>query len=154
MLARDPVETTEQAESFLRENPLIAYYDEILFDGLRLAQADAARGLLDEERMRHVRDAVAEIVDDLKAHEDKAEAVLRDDAEQLRLAPRAPATSRSSSGAEISSRGLARGKAGTVHSGSYDVGRGNRDGGCPACRTARHWRSERAGRCFVDVANV
>ena len=87
MLARDPVEATEQAETFLRENPLVAYYDEILFDGLRLAQADAARGLLDDERMRHVRDAVAEIVDDLKAHEDKAEAVLRDDAEQLGDSP-------------------------------------------------------------------
>jgi predicted PurR-regulated permease PerM len=87
MLARDPVEATEQAESFLRENPLVAYYDEILFDGLRLAQADAARGRLDDERMRHVRDAVAEIVDDLKAHEDKAEAVLRDDAEQLGDSP-------------------------------------------------------------------
>jgi predicted PurR-regulated permease PerM len=87
MLARDPVEATEQAETFLRENPLVAYYDEILFDGLRLAQADAARGLLDDERMRHVRDVVAEIVDDLKAHEDKAEAVLRDDAEQLGDSP-------------------------------------------------------------------
>ena len=87
MLARDPVEATEQAETFLRENPLVAYYDEILFDGLRLAQADAARGLLDDERMRHIRDGVAEIVDDLKAHEDKAEAVLRDDAEQLGDSP-------------------------------------------------------------------
>ncbi|MGB7832691.1 MAG: AI-2E family transporter, partial [Xanthobacteraceae bacterium] len=87
MLARDPVEATEQAETFLQENPLVAYYDEILFDGLRLAQADAARGLLDDERMRHVRDAVAEIVDDLKAHEDKAEAVVRDDAEQLGDSP-------------------------------------------------------------------
>jgi hypothetical protein len=87
MLARDPVEATEQAEAFLQENPLVAYYDEILFDGLRLAQADAARGRLDDERMRHIRDAVAEIVDDLKAHEDKAEAVLRDDAEQLGDSP-------------------------------------------------------------------
>jgi predicted PurR-regulated permease PerM len=87
MLARDPVEATEQAESFLRENPLIAYYDEILFDGLRLAQADAVRGFLDDERMRHVRDAVAEIVDDLKAHEDKVEVVLRDGAEQLGDSP-------------------------------------------------------------------
>jgi predicted PurR-regulated permease PerM len=87
MLARDPVEATEQAEAFLRENALVAYYDEILFDGLRLAQADAVRGLLDDERMRHIRDAVAEIVDDLKSHEDKTEAVLRDDAEQLGESP-------------------------------------------------------------------
>ena len=155
MLARDPVEATEQAETFLRENPLVAYYDEILFDGLRLAQADAARGLLDDERMRHIRDAVAEIVDDLKAHEDKAEAVLRDDAEQLGDSPLAHLrTSGSHARPEIPSRGLASREAGIVHSWSQPARRGNRDGSCPACRTARHWGSGRASRCFVDVANV
>jgi predicted PurR-regulated permease PerM len=70
MLARDPVEATEQAQKFLRDRPLIAYYDEVLIEGLRLAQADAGRGLLNSERMLHVRDAVAEIIDDLGAHED------------------------------------------------------------------------------------
>jgi predicted PurR-regulated permease PerM len=70
MLARDPVEAAEQAQKFLRDRPLIAYYDEILIEGLRLAQADAGRGLLNSERMLHVRDAVAEIIDDLGAHED------------------------------------------------------------------------------------
>jgi predicted PurR-regulated permease PerM len=71
MLARDPVEATEQARLFLREKPLIAYYDEILLEGLKLAQADAQRDRLDEERMRRIRDAVAEIVDDLGTHEDE-----------------------------------------------------------------------------------
>jgi predicted PurR-regulated permease PerM len=70
MLARDPVEAAEQAQKFLRDRPLIAYYDEVLIEGLRLAQADAGRGLLNSERMLHVRDAVAEIIDDLGAHED------------------------------------------------------------------------------------
>ena len=70
MLARDPVEAAEQAQKFLKDRPLIAYYDEVLIEGLRLAQADAERGLLDNERMLRVRDAVAEIVDDLGAHED------------------------------------------------------------------------------------
>src|SRR6202023_2030881 len=60
MLARDPVEAAEQAQVFLREKPLVAYYDEILLEGLRLAQTDAERGLLDQERMEHVRDAVAD----------------------------------------------------------------------------------------------
>jgi predicted PurR-regulated permease PerM len=73
MLARDPIEATEQARLFLREKPLIAYYDEILLEGLRLAQADAERNRLDEESMRHIRDVVAEIVDDLGTHEDESE---------------------------------------------------------------------------------
>jgi predicted PurR-regulated permease PerM len=74
MLARDPIEAAEQARRFLKEKPLVAYYDEILLEGLRLAQADAERGLLDEVRMQHIRDAVAEIVDDLGTHKDKTEA--------------------------------------------------------------------------------
>jgi predicted PurR-regulated permease PerM len=70
MLARDPVEAAEQAQKFLKDRPLVAYYDEVLLEGLRLAQADAGRGLLDNERMSHIRDAVAEIIDDLGGHED------------------------------------------------------------------------------------
>jgi predicted PurR-regulated permease PerM len=70
MLARDPVEAAEQARTFLKEKPLATYYDEILLEGLRLAQADAERGLLGEDRMQHIRDAVAEIVDDLTMHAD------------------------------------------------------------------------------------
>jgi len=71
MLAGDPVEAVEQARAFLKEQPLAAYYDEILLEGLRLAQADAERGLLDDERMRRIRDAVAEIIDDLAGHTDQ-----------------------------------------------------------------------------------
>jgi len=70
MLARDPVEAAEQAQKFLKDRPLIAYYDEVLVEGLRLAQADAGRGLLNSERMSHIRDAVAEIIDDLGGHQD------------------------------------------------------------------------------------
>jgi len=70
MLARDPVEATEQARKFLQENSLLTYYEQVLLAGLRLAQADAERGLLDPERTLRVRDAVAEIVDDLTIHED------------------------------------------------------------------------------------
>jgi predicted PurR-regulated permease PerM len=75
MLARDPVEAAEQAEKFLRERPLVAYYEEVLVEALKLAQADADRGLLDDDRMLRVRDAVAEIVDDLSDHKDKSNPV-------------------------------------------------------------------------------
>ena len=70
MLARDPVEAADQARIFLKDKPLTAYYDEILLEGLRLAQADAQRGSLDEDQMRRIRDAVAELVDDLATHTD------------------------------------------------------------------------------------
>ncbi len=73
MLAGDPVEATEQAQRFLKERPLIEYYDEVLMRGLKLAQSDAERGSLDQERMQRIRDAVAEIVDDLSPHQDKPE---------------------------------------------------------------------------------
>jgi predicted PurR-regulated permease PerM len=73
MLARDPIEAVEQAEAFLKEKPLTAYYDEILLEGLKLAQADAERDLLEEDRQQRIRDAVAEIVDDLGDHKDEPE---------------------------------------------------------------------------------
>jgi len=71
MLAGDPVEATEQAQKFLKEKPLAAYYDEVLMAALRLAQADAERGALDPDRMQRIRDSVAEIADDLSSHEDR-----------------------------------------------------------------------------------
>jgi predicted PurR-regulated permease PerM len=71
MLAGDPIEAAEQAHQILREVPLIAYYQDVLMEALKLAQADADRGLLDEERKQRIRDVVAEILDDLEDHEDK-----------------------------------------------------------------------------------
>ena len=68
MLAGDAMEAAEQAQEFLKKKPLVAYYEEVLIEGLKLAQADAQAGLLVEDRMRRVRDAVAEVVDDLSAH--------------------------------------------------------------------------------------
>src|SRR3984893_16166871 len=75
MLAGDPVEAVEQAEKFLKEKPLATYYEEVLVEALKLAQADADRGLLDDDRMLRRRDAVAEIVDDLSDHKDRSEPV-------------------------------------------------------------------------------
>jgi hypothetical protein len=73
MLAGDPMEAAEQAQEYLKDRPLIDYYENVLVEGLKLAQADARNGLLTDERMQRVRDAVAEIVDDLSTHEDKQE---------------------------------------------------------------------------------
>ena len=73
MLARDSVEAADQAEEFLKEKPLLTYYEEVLVEALKLAQTDADRGFLDDDRMLRIRDAVAEIVDDLSAYKDKAD---------------------------------------------------------------------------------
>ena len=78
MLAGDPMEAAEQARRFLKEQPLLAYYEDILVEGLKLAQADSQRGLLDPEGMARIRDAVGEIVDDLSSHEDKPATVFED----------------------------------------------------------------------------
>jgi hypothetical protein len=74
LLAGDPVEAAEQAQQFLKDKPLLSYYQDILIEGLILAQADAEKGLLNDERTLRIRDTVAEIVDDLDAWKDKSEA--------------------------------------------------------------------------------
>jgi hypothetical protein len=58
---------------FLKEKPLLAYYEEVLVDALKLAQTDADREFLDDDRMLRIRDAVAEIVDDLSVYKVKAD---------------------------------------------------------------------------------
>jgi predicted PurR-regulated permease PerM len=73
LLAGDPVEAIEQADQFLKEKPLIEYYEQVVVEGLKLAEADAQRGSLNQDRMVRIRDTVAEIVDDLSTHVDEHE---------------------------------------------------------------------------------
>ena len=40
-------EAVEKAEEFLKERPLLSYYDEVALPGLKLAQNDLTRGALD-----------------------------------------------------------------------------------------------------------
>jgi hypothetical protein len=69
MLAGDPTEAAEKAEEFLKERSLASYYDEVALKGLQLAQADAERGALDQERLTKIRDAVSEFASDLSDQE-------------------------------------------------------------------------------------
>jgi predicted PurR-regulated permease PerM len=87
MLARDPVEVAEQANSFLKKKSVVAYFDEILLPALRLAAADANKGQLDIDRMERIRDTVAETIDDLASHEDQVEADRLDDADSSKEFP-------------------------------------------------------------------
>ena len=99
MLAGDPVEAVEQAWQFLREKQLLAYYDEILLEGLKLAQADAERNRLDDDSLKTIRDVVADVVDDLRTHQDKptAEPEKEDDQSPLAAIERKVADNRTHS---------------------------------------------------------
>lgn len=70
MLVGDPTEAAEKAEEFLKERSLASYYDEVALKGLQLAQADAERGALDQERLVKIRDAVSEFAGDLSERDD------------------------------------------------------------------------------------
>jgi predicted PurR-regulated permease PerM len=70
MLAGDPDEAGEKAEEFLKERSLLAYYDEVAFPGLRLAQNDLLRGALGTQQTEKIRGAVRELIDDLNDEDD------------------------------------------------------------------------------------
>ncbi|KRD95879.1 transporter [Bosea sp. Root381] len=72
VLAGDPAETADKAEEVLKERSLSAYYDEVALEGLRLAAADATRGVLDAERQARILETVREVVDDLSDRDDKS----------------------------------------------------------------------------------
>jgi hypothetical protein len=65
MLAGDPTEAAEKAEEFLKERSLSSYYEEVALPGLRLAQADLKREVLDPARLEKIRDTVIEFTADL-----------------------------------------------------------------------------------------
>ena len=70
LLAGDPIEATEQARTALKEQPLVSYYQETLLGALRLAWADAQRGLLEQEQLERIRDTAREMIDELDSVED------------------------------------------------------------------------------------
>jgi hypothetical protein len=71
LLADDPAEAVEKAEEFLKERLLSDYYDEVALRGLKLAQNDIARGVLDIPQVSKMKRALDELVDDLSDQEDK-----------------------------------------------------------------------------------
>ena len=70
MLAGDPDEALDQAETLLRDRSLSSYYDEVVVKALHLAAADSLRGVLDDARLDQVRRAALTLVDDLSGHDD------------------------------------------------------------------------------------
>ena len=74
MLAGDPIETTEQAQSLLKDRTLTEYYEQILMGALRLAWANSQRGRLEQPETQRIRDTVSEVVEDLESHKDSRNA--------------------------------------------------------------------------------
>lgn len=72
VLADDPSEAAEQAEEYLKQRPLLAYYDEVVIPGLALAQSDVKRGKLDGAQRSQIRAAIEDVIEDLSDHEDVA----------------------------------------------------------------------------------
>ena len=70
VLAGDPDEAAHQAEEFLKDRPLSAYYDQVAIKGLALAQLDVNRGVLNHGQRLMMKAAVDEIIDDLSGHMD------------------------------------------------------------------------------------
>jgi predicted PurR-regulated permease PerM len=69
MLTGDPIEAIEQARAFLKEGgSVISYYDDVLAGALRLAQADAEQGRLDDVRLENIFKTVSDLVEDLAEH--------------------------------------------------------------------------------------
>lgn len=71
MLAGDPAEAVDNAEEFLKERPLSAYYDEVALKGLKLAQNDIDRKILDAVHLERISLAVNELVEEFDDHEDQ-----------------------------------------------------------------------------------
>ena len=69
MLTGDPIEAIEQARVFLKEGTVLTYYEDILLGALKLAEADAALGRLDDARLENIHETVSEIIEDIAGHE-------------------------------------------------------------------------------------
>jgi hypothetical protein len=70
MLAGDPDEAAQQAEEFLKERELPAFFDEVVGKALRLAQLDHNRGRLDHAGRARIKETVEGMLDDLADRDD------------------------------------------------------------------------------------
>ncbi|MEI9994702.1 MAG: AI-2E family transporter [Rhizomicrobium sp.] len=69
MLAGNADEAAEQAEAYLSEHTLPAYFDDVAVRGLALAQLDVNRGALTEEGRQRIAKAVEGFIDNLTLNE-------------------------------------------------------------------------------------
>ena len=70
ILADNPDEALAQGEALLADRPLVAYYDDVVLQGLKLAVEDQARGTIDRNRAAQMTRSVLSVIDDLDGHVD------------------------------------------------------------------------------------
>jgi predicted PurR-regulated permease PerM len=70
MLAGNPDEAAEQAETLLQDHSLSAYFDQVAIKALALAQLDVNRGALNEAGRVRIAATVEGFIDNLAVHED------------------------------------------------------------------------------------
>ncbi|NEL40712.1 MAG: AI-2E family transporter, partial [Xanthomonas perforans] len=71
MLAADPEEALEQAETLLTDRSLTGYYDEVALGGLKLAAEDARRGAIDHDGAKRIVGSMLTVIDELEEHDDE-----------------------------------------------------------------------------------
>ncbi|WP_244849656.1 AI-2E family transporter [Caballeronia sp. SL2Y3] len=86
LLANDPDEALVQAESLLKERSLVAYYDEVALEGLRLAHNDVLRGVVTADQLKRINESALDIIEGLEDAEDVTPAVQRKDEPLVNLA--------------------------------------------------------------------
>ncbi|MBP0590037.1 AI-2E family transporter [Paraburkholderia sp. LEh10] len=74
LLADDPHEAIVQADRFLKDMPLVRYYDDVAREGLRLARNDALRGVFSPEQLARMNETLLDIVENLEQVEGMPEA--------------------------------------------------------------------------------
>lgn len=70
MLTGDPDAAALEAEAFLKNNSIVQYFDEVAIKALALAQRDFDRGVLNRERLVHIRQTIDALIENLSDRED------------------------------------------------------------------------------------
>ncbi len=73
MLAKDPIEASDQARKCLNEMSIVEYYDNVALPGLLLAQDDVGQDRLDPDRQLEIKLAALEVMEDLEPDEHEIE---------------------------------------------------------------------------------
>jgi hypothetical protein len=65
MLANDTAEMTEAAERILRQETLVAFYDQVAIPAIAMAQFDVRRGVLEDNRQARIKHTIDELIENL-----------------------------------------------------------------------------------------
>lgn len=87
ILAGDPHEAADQAETFMKEHSLCEFYDQIAVPAFVIARLETLRGPVEPGRLKRIKDTFAECIEDLSDHNEgssKAEPTAEEDRKALK----------------------------------------------------------------------